>query len=131
MASTWYLAGLDSGDSSKFPERGFEHLRHAVVIVWRRLLPAARFGERAQIGGRVGHDDWLRSPLEHAQIIPVVADGHGLALADAKLHGETLERGPFTDTERKQIEKGKIARRILGARRFACRGPGTGEQSFL
>ena len=61
-----------------FFDGGFKDDGDAVFVVGRGLLPAAGFGQGAQFGGGVAHHDGLACPLQHIDIVPVVADGHGL-----------------------------------------------------
>jgi hypothetical protein len=91
------------------------------------LLPAAGFGHGAELDGGVAHDDGLGGPFHHVDVVPVVADGHGLAAVDAEAGGETGKGRGLGDADGEEVEDGEVARGIDGAGASA----GVGERAGL
>jgi hypothetical protein len=104
---------------------------HAILVIGWSLLPAAGFGEGAQILRRIGHHDGLAGPLQHIDIVPVIADGHGFFATDTETGGEAFESPSFGDAGGKEVEDGEVAGGIFGADGFAGCAPFAGFEDFF
>ena len=104
---------------------------HAILVVGWSLLPPAGFGEGAEILRGIGHHDGLTGPLEHIDIVPVIADGHGFFATDTETRGEAFESPSFGDAWWKEVEDGEVAGGIFGADGFAGSAPFAGFEDFF
>ena len=104
---------------------------HAILVVGWSLLPPAGFGEGAQVRRGIGHHDGLAGPLEHIDIVPVIADGHGFSATDTETRGEAFESPSFGDAWWKEVEDGEVAGGIFGADGFAGCAQFAGFEDFF
>ena len=62
----------------------------AILVIGCGLLPATGLGQGAQVLGGIGHHHGLPGPFQHVNIIPVIADGHGLLAIDSEARRQSF-----------------------------------------